>query len=67
MKWRGRRVSTNVDDRRGQSPRRGPVGRRGAGVGCGGLLLVLVLSFLTGNDPLQLLEAIGGEQASTQG
>ncbi|MEM6703341.1 MAG: neutral zinc metallopeptidase, partial [Acidobacteriota bacterium] len=47
--------------------RRGPVGRRGAGVGCGGLLLVLVLSFLTGNDPLQLLEAIGGEQASTQG
>ncbi len=52
MRWRGQRQSTNVEDRRG----RGPAIGRGAGLGCGGLILVLILSWLTGTNPLQLLQ-----------
>lgn len=63
MKWQGRRVSTNVDDRRGRGPRM--PGGRGAGIGCGGLLLVVVFAVITGNDPTQLLQLLGGAQSST--
>ncbi len=56
MRWRGQRESTNVEDRRG----RGPMGRQGAAIGCGGLLLVLVLALITGQDPSQLLSQFGG-------
>jgi predicted metalloprotease len=51
MRWEGQEQSDNVEDRRGM---RMP-GGRGAGIGCGGILLVLVISFLTGKDPTQLL------------
>ncbi len=54
MRWQGRRGSTNVEDRRGMR-----VGR-GTGLGCGGLLLVLVLSYFFGADPRMLLEMMGG-------
>ncbi len=54
MRWRGREGSTNIEDRRGM----GPPARVGA-VGCGGLVLVLVLSWLTGADPMQLLALLG--------
>ena len=57
MRWSGRRESTNVEDRRG----RWPVGR-GAGIGCGGLLLVIIIAALTGTDPQQLLSLLGGLQ-----
>ncbi len=53
--------SENVEDRRGQS-RFGP----GAGIGCGGILLVLVISLLTGRDPSQLLRLLQGVQQQTQ-
>ncbi|MCH9646935.1 MAG: zinc metallopeptidase [Deltaproteobacteria bacterium] len=57
MRWKGRRQSANVEDRRGQSPR----GRgRGMTMGCGGLVLVIVFALLTGQDPTQLLDVIGG-------
>jgi len=49
MRWEGRRQSSNVEDRRGVR-----VGR-GASFGCGTLILVLVVSWLTGANPLQLL------------
>lgn len=52
MQWRGRRTSTNVEDRRGI--RLGG----GAGLGCGGLLIVIVLAWLTGANPLELFTAI---------
>jgi hypothetical protein len=46
---------------------------RGTGLGCGGLLLVLVLSYFLGADPRMLLEMLGGagggppiESGSTQ-
>jgi uncharacterized protein len=35
-----------------------PMGK-GAGLGCGGLLLVVVIALLTGTDPMQLLDAVG--------
>lgn len=52
MRWRGQRESTNVEDVRGRGGRMG----RGAGLGCGGLLLVVVIAYLTGQDPLALLQ-----------
>nr|MCU0398966.1 neutral zinc metallopeptidase [Cyclobacteriaceae bacterium] len=48
MKWQGRRQSGNVDDQRGRSGRR-PLG--GIGLGKGGLgilVIVLIISWLTG-------------------
>ncbi len=52
MQWRGRRTSSNVEDRRGM-PLRG-----GAGIGCGGLLVLILLAWLTGTNPLELLTQV---------
>ena len=62
MRWRGRRVSSNVEDRRGQ---RGPMGAggKGIGLGCGGVILVVVVALLTGVDPMQLLQLVSQVQA----
>jgi len=54
MRWEGREGSSNVEDRRGMG-----VGR-GAGLGCGGLLVVAVIALLTGADPQQLLQLLSG-------
>ncbi len=56
MRMEGREESENVEDRRGM---RFPGGGRGAGIGCFGLLAVLVISLLTGADPNKLLGLIG--------
>jgi hypothetical protein len=53
MRWQGRRGSSNVEDRRGMSM------RRGAPLGCGGLLVVLGLAWFLGADPSQLLMLLG--------
>jgi predicted metalloprotease len=50
--------SQNVEDRRGM--RLG--GRRGAGIGCVGLLVIVGISLLTGTDPRRLLSLLGGLQ-----
>ncbi|TYR30518.1 flagellar biosynthesis protein FlgM [Mesorhizobium microcysteis] len=70
MRWRGRRESSNVEDRRGQGGGipggfgrggRGipiPIGRAGGG-GISGILLLVVLFFVLracGIDPMQILE-----------
>lgn len=55
MRWKGRRQSANVEDRRGQRPM-----GRGMTMGCGGLVLVIVFALLTGQDPTQLLDVLGG-------
>lgn len=54
MRWQGRRESDRVEDRRGQGTRRG-----GLSLGLGGLLLVVVFAFLTGRNPIALLEMVG--------
>jgi predicted metalloprotease len=54
----GRRESDRVEDVRGV-----PGGRLAIG-GCGTLILAIVISLLTGVDPLRLLEVIGGSSPS---
>ena len=54
MRWEGREGSSNVEDRRGMGM------GRGAGLGCGGLLVVGVIALLTGADPAQILQLLGG-------
>lgn len=54
------RESENVEDRRGF-----PIGGRGASLGCGGLVLVLLVSWLTGVSPLKLLDLIQGSASDT--
>ena len=52
MRWRGERQSTNVEDRRG-------MGGKGLAVGGGlGTIVLLLLAFLMGGDPQQLLEQV---------
>lgn len=65
MKWQGRRESSNVEDRRGASG-----GMRAGGLGIGGLVLLLAVSYFTGQNPADLLSGLdqsgvstGGEQA----
>jgi predicted metalloprotease len=50
MRWRGRRESQNVEDRRGVGPK--------VAVGGLGLVVVLVLAMCMGADPMQLLRTI---------
>ena len=60
MRWQGRRMSTNVDDRRGRGMG-GTMVRRGGPIGCGGLLLILALTYFLGGDPQQVVDML--EQA----
>jgi predicted metalloprotease len=65
MRWKGRRRSQNVEDRRGRS-----VGRGAAvgGVGGIGFLIIVVLYLFLGGDPAQLMEQMpeaGGPSSST--
>jgi len=65
MRLDGQRESANVEDRRGMSPM-----MRGGGLGCGGLIIVLILSYLTGIDPRQLLQTanqVVPQQSAPQG
>ena len=54
MKLDGRRVSTNVDDRRGGSS----IGTIG-GLGIGGLIIVGILTWLLGGDPSTVIQEAG--------
>ena len=56
MRWEGQRESGNIEDRRGLTP------VRGAGIGLGGIVLVLAVSFMTGANPLQILNMLSGLQ-----
>ena len=53
MLWKGRRESSNVEDRRGRTPK----GMVGGGIGT--IILVLAIYFL-GGDPTQLLNNVAG-------
>src|SRR5215470_3281341 len=53
MKWEDGRESDNVEDRRGL-----PIGGRGASLGCGGLILLLAVSYFTGISPTRLLNMV---------
>ncbi len=52
MRWQMSRKSSNVEDRRGMTaPKAG-------GIGCLGIIVVIVLAYLTGNNPLELLQQV---------
>jgi predicted metalloprotease len=53
MRWAGRRQSTNIEDRRGVS------GKRVAGVGGIGALVIGVIIYFLGGDPSQVFNALG--------
>src|SRR6266571_8161402 len=53
MRWEDERESENVEDRRGFS-----IGGRGVGLGCGGLIVLLLVSWLTGINPARLLNMV---------
>lgn len=59
MRWEGRQESDNVEDRRGMAR----IG--GAGLGIGGIVLVLAVSYFTGTNPLTILNMIDGFQSMT--
>ena len=59
MRWQGQQESDNVEDRRGMGPAR--IG----GVGIGGIVLVLAVSYFTGVNPLTLLNMLSGMQSVT--
>ncbi|MGN8169711.1 KPN_02809 family neutral zinc metallopeptidase [Agrobacterium sp. 22117] len=78
MQWRGRRQSDNIEDRRGMSTGgmgggggfRLPTGGRGGGIGIGGLVVILLISWALGINPLALLSGdmstdSGGQQQQT--
>ncbi|MDM4768218.1 neutral zinc metallopeptidase [Pelomonas sp. SE-A7] len=64
MKWEGQRESENVEDHRGNGggggglPGLGALGGRGLGVG--GIVVVLLLSWFLGVNPMSLLGAMDG-------
>lgn len=71
MKWRGRRGSANIEDRRGAGGRRGfpmPRGRRARAGGIGGLgaVAIVVLGLIFGFDASFLLGGGGFAPAPTQ-
>ena len=59
MKWQGQRESGNVEDRRGMG---GGGMRLPLGGGLGGIVLLLVVSALTGTNPLELIGTFTGDQ-----
>ncbi len=60
MKWSGRRTSSNVEDRRGSRPGRRPRMGKGAGLGLGGVLIVVVVGMALGVEPGQMFQLLGG-------
>ena len=59
MRWRDMRGSGNIEDREGQGPARGGLGG-GMKLGGAGLLAVIVVSFLLGLNPLDVLTGLQG-------
>lgn len=67
MRWTPGKRNENLEDRRGQSA--GGFGRGGGGgikLGLGGTLIVLVLGYVFGFDPTQVLNDGGGVSAPVQ-
>jgi uncharacterized protein len=61
MRWQGRTGSGNIEDRRGRGMAL-PVGG-----GIGGLVLLLLFSALTGQNPIDMMGGAGGGQDQTVG
>jgi len=58
MRWTGRRESDNIEDQRGRAPRR----MVGGGIG---MLVILLIVWLLGGDPMQMLQQMPVDNQST--
>ncbi len=68
MRWKGRRQSTNVEDRRGGGGMIASAGRPVAlGGGCGTLVLILALAYFFNADPTQLIDMMNQVESQTGG
>jgi uncharacterized protein len=63
VRWQGQRQSENIEDRRGLGP--ASIGGVG-GLGIGGIVLVLAVSYFTGVNPLTLIDMMSGLQSTTE-
>ncbi|MCQ2212558.1 MAG: zinc metallopeptidase [Bacteroidaceae bacterium] len=63
MKLDGRRESSNVDDRRGQRMSGGMMG----GLGIGGIIIAAILAWITGGNPLDVLQNVDMTAVTQQG
>src|SRR5262245_20737441 len=59
MRWQLGRRSENIEDRRGL-----PVSPMTGGIGCGGLILIGIIAYLTGQNPLDLLQQVTNDTPS---
>lgn len=73
MQWRGRRQSSNIEDRRGRGGFGGGLGGGGgripirtAGGGISGIIILLIVAFVFGINPLELLSGGTGAGPSSQ-
>jgi predicted metalloprotease len=64
MKWRSARRSSNVDDRRGRG---GGGGGGGIKLGLGGIAVVLVIGFVMGKSPMEMLGMLAQVQQQAPG
>ena len=55
MRMDGRRTSTNVDDRRGMS------GGKAVGMGLGGLIIIGLITWALGGNPLSVIQEMGAD------
>ncbi len=62
MRWESGRRSSNVEDRRGMRVA-GPAGFGGLGL----IVIVFIIALITGQNPLQLLQLVGGLQSDAPG
>lgn len=60
MEWKGREQSSNVDDRRRST------GKTVGGIGCLGTIIMLLLVWMLGGDPLQFLQQVDIQPQQTQ-
>ena len=60
MQWKGRRQSTNVEDRRGGG------GKKAGGIGIGSIIIALILWKVFGVDPQTTLGVAQQMQTQTQ-
>ena len=65
MRWKGRRSSRNIEDRRTQTGMRR--GGKAGGIGGVGLIAVLVIGYFLGVDVTPLLQSTGGGQVTSGG
>ena len=66
MRWTRGNRSSDIEDRRGQTPSGGMGMRVGGGLGIGGVLILLVLSLVFGQNFFALVEP-GGEVSTGPG